>query len=55
MIPSVLAGQIRETLLDYLRTTFALSDPGFERIALMSRWGFGIRRRAISIYGDPRS
>ncbi len=31
MIPSVLAGQIRETLLDYMRTTFALSSPEFER------------------------
>ena len=29
MIPSVLTGQIRATLLDYLQTTFGLSDPGF--------------------------
>ncbi len=31
MIPSVLANQIRATLLDYLETTFALSDPEFRR------------------------
>jgi DEAD/DEAH box helicase domain-containing protein len=30
MIPSVVARQIRETVLDYLRTTFSLSDPDFE-------------------------
>ena len=31
MIPSVVTQQVRETVLDYLRTTFALSDPAFER------------------------
>ena len=31
MIPAVLASQVKETLLDYLRTTFAFADPGFER------------------------
>ncbi|MHC4106959.1 MAG: DEAD/DEAH box helicase, partial [Planctomycetota bacterium] len=31
MIPSVVARQVRETVLDYLRTTFALADPEFER------------------------
>jgi DEAD/DEAH box helicase domain-containing protein len=31
VIPSVVARQVRETVLDYLRTTFALSDPDFER------------------------
>ena len=31
MIPSVVAQQVRETVLDYLRTTFALADPEFER------------------------
>ena len=30
MIPSVVARQSRETILDYLRTTFALADPSFE-------------------------
>ena len=30
MIPSVVARQVRETVLDYLRTTFALADPEFE-------------------------
>ena len=30
MIPSVVARQVRETVLDYLRTTFALTDPEFE-------------------------
>ncbi len=31
MIPSVVAHQVRETILDYLRTTFSLADPAFER------------------------
>ena len=31
MIPSVVARQIRRTVLDYLETTFALSDEGFEQ------------------------
>ncbi len=31
MIPSVVARQVRETLLDYLATTFALADPELER------------------------
>ena len=31
VIPSVVARQVRETILDYLRTTFALADPDFER------------------------
>ena len=31
LIPSVVAQQVRETVLDYLRTTFALGDPEFER------------------------
>ena len=31
MIPSVVARQVRETVLDYLRTTFALADSEFER------------------------
>ena len=31
MIPSVLAWQVRETLLDYLRTTFALRDAALEQ------------------------
>lgn len=31
MIPSVVATQTKETLLDYLRTTFNLADPVFER------------------------
>ena len=31
MIPSVVARQVRETILDYLHTTFALADPEFER------------------------
>ena len=31
MIPSIVARQVRETVLDYLRTTFALADPDFER------------------------
>lgn len=31
MIPSIVARQSRETILDYLRTTFALADPEFER------------------------
>lgn len=30
MIPSVVARQVRETVLDYLRTTFALANPDFE-------------------------
>ena len=30
MIPSIVARQVRETVLDYLRTTFALSDSAFE-------------------------
>ena len=30
MIPSVVARQVRETLLDYLRTTFSLADPDLE-------------------------
>ena len=30
MIPSVVARQVRETVLDYLRTTFDLADNGFE-------------------------
>ncbi|MEQ8765796.1 MAG: DEAD/DEAH box helicase [Planctomycetota bacterium] len=30
MIPSVVTRQIRETILDYLRTTFDLADPRFE-------------------------
>ena len=30
MIPSVVARQVRETVLDYLRTTFALADSEFE-------------------------
>ena len=30
MIPSVVASQVRETVLDYLRTTFALADSRFE-------------------------
>ena len=31
MIPSVVAKQVRETVLDYLRTTFALADKDLER------------------------
>ena len=31
MIPSVVSQQVRETVLDYLRTTFALADSEFER------------------------
>jgi len=31
MIPSVVAKQVRETVLDYLQTTFALSDKDLER------------------------
>ncbi len=31
MIPSVVAAQVRETILDYLRTTFSLADEAFER------------------------
>lgn len=31
MIPSVVACQIHETVLDYLRTTFDLADEEFER------------------------
>lgn len=31
MIPSVVAKQVRETVLDYLRTTFALADKELER------------------------
>lgn len=31
MIPSVIARQVRETVLDYLRTTFALAEPDFEQ------------------------
>ncbi len=30
MIPSVVARQVRDTVLDYLRTTFGFSDPVFE-------------------------
>ncbi len=30
MTPSVVARQVRETILDYLRTTFSLADPAFE-------------------------
>ncbi len=31
MTPSVVARQVRETILDYLRTTFALADEGFDK------------------------
>ena len=31
MIPSIVARQTRETLLDYLRTTFDFSDAGFSK------------------------
>ncbi len=31
MIPSIVARQVRETIRDYLETTFALADPDFER------------------------
>jgi hypothetical protein len=31
MIPSVVAKQVRETILDYLQTTFALADKDFEQ------------------------
>lgn len=34
MIPSVVARQIRETVLDYLQTTFSLADPEFESALL---------------------
>ena len=30
MIPSVVSRQVRETVIDYLRTTFALTEPEFE-------------------------
>jgi hypothetical protein len=31
MIPALVAGEVRETLLDYLRTTWSLSDGVAER------------------------
>ncbi len=31
MIPSIVARQVRETVLDYLRTTFSLSEPDVEK------------------------
>lgn len=40
MIPSVVARQVRETVLDYLRTTFDFSDADFER-ALFNFLGGG--------------
>ncbi len=37
MILSVVAHQVRETILDYLHTTFSLADPAFERALFGSR------------------